>query len=275
REYFLIMQYADGGNLREYLKQYFSKLTWNDKFKLAYQIAEGVKYLHEKDILHQNLHSKNILIHQGEAKIMLNISKNTEADHLGSKMISYHDPKFLENPSYDYDKKSDIYSLGVLMWELSSGKPPFIDEKNEKGLKIHLIDGHREEPIPNTPNEYLKLYKLCWDSEPDVRPSINKVFNKLGKMLYAQNKKILEPLELIRLIKHNHLTDVIKMEDLSEKSNISKELLKATWKKTVVCKRLESTQLSESFLHELKMYKKLNGCSRITRILGISLSELN
>ncbi|POG83076.1 kinase-like domain-containing protein [Rhizophagus irregularis DAOM 181602=DAOM 197198] len=102
-------------------------------------------------------------------------------------MISYIDPKLLEDYTYKYNDKSDIYSLGVLMWELSSGYPPFINNENENLLRIHLIGGRREEPIPDTPDEYLKLYKLCWDSEPEVRPTISKVFTKLGKMLGIQD----------------------------------------------------------------------------------------
>ena len=65
-------------------------------------------------------------------------------------MISYFDPKLLEDYSNQYNNKSDIYSLGVLMWELSSGKPPFIGE-NENNLRYHLINGHRVDSIPNTP----------------------------------------------------------------------------------------------------------------------------
>src|SRR6266542_723136 len=212
------MQYADGGNLRTYLKNNFFTLSWNDKIKLAYQITEGIKNLHDKDIFHQNLHSKSILMHQEEAKIMLDIVKSTKTDYLdGSKMILYVNPKLLENKSYEYDKKSDIYSLGVLMWELTSGYPP----KNENILKNHIIDGYRENQIPGTPKEYLDIYKSCWDYEPNERPSINQVFDKLGKMLYThQNEKDLEPLELIKLIKINHLIKVIAADELSVKNNI-------------------------------------------------------
>jgi serine/threonine protein kinase len=49
------MQYADGGDLRNYLKNNFKKLTWNDKKKLASQIAEGLNYLHNEDVLHRDL----------------------------------------------------------------------------------------------------------------------------------------------------------------------------------------------------------------------------
>jgi serine/threonine protein kinase len=194
KEYLLIMQYADGGNLRQYLKNNFSLLTWDDKIKLAYQITEGIKYLQGENILHRDLHSGNIVIHQGEAKIIdLGIAKSMETQtnfHSGIfGSLPYIDPKILEDYSYKYNNKSDIYSLGVLMWELSSGKPPFINE-NDNVLKYGIISGRREEPVPDTPLEYLELYKLCWDSDPDVRPSISQVFNKLvklGRMMNIQD----------------------------------------------------------------------------------------
>ncbi|RIA88667.1 kinase-like domain-containing protein [Glomus cerebriforme] len=195
KEYLLVMQYADGGNLREYLKQNSSNLTWDDKIKLAYQITEGIKFLQGEKILHRDLHSGNIVIHQGEAKIIdLGIAKSTETEtqiHSGVfGVIAYIDPKILEDYSYKYNNKSDIYSLGVLMWELSSGKPPFANEKNENILKYQLINGRREKEIPETPNDYFELYKLCWDPDPNLRPTVDKVFIKLGRMLGIKDDSI-------------------------------------------------------------------------------------
>ncbi|PKC01806.1 kinase-like protein [Rhizophagus irregularis] len=68
-EYLLIMQYANGGDLQNYLKNDFRNLTWNDKKKLAFQIADGLNYLHYENIFHRDLHSKNIVIHESNAKI--------------------------------------------------------------------------------------------------------------------------------------------------------------------------------------------------------------
>ncbi|CAB4381002.1 unnamed protein product [Rhizophagus irregularis] len=187
KEYLLITEYADGGNLRQYLKNHFSELTWNDKIKLAYQITEGIKFLHGENILHQDLHSKNIVIRHGDAKIIsLGIAKSTESqtnlhsDVIG--MIAYIDPKRLKDSFYEYNDRSDIYSLGVLMWELSSGRPPFINDINESLLRSGLLAGRREESVPDTPNEYLILYKSCWDPEPNTRPSIIQVYNRLVKL---------------------------------------------------------------------------------------------
>ena len=55
------MQYADGGDLENYLKNNFERLTWDDKKKLAFQIADGLNYLHNENILHRDLVSSIIL----------------------------------------------------------------------------------------------------------------------------------------------------------------------------------------------------------------------
>ncbi|CAB5365427.1 unnamed protein product [Rhizophagus irregularis] len=68
-DYLLIMQYADSSDLQNYLKDNFKNLTWDDKKKLAFQIADGLNYLHNENILHRDLHSKNIVIHEHNAKI--------------------------------------------------------------------------------------------------------------------------------------------------------------------------------------------------------------
>ena len=55
KEYLLVMQYADGGDLRNYLENNFKNLTWDDKKRLSFQIAEGLNYLHNENVLHKDL----------------------------------------------------------------------------------------------------------------------------------------------------------------------------------------------------------------------------
>ncbi|PKB92052.1 hypothetical protein RhiirA5_446240, partial [Rhizophagus irregularis] len=62
-------------------------------------------------------------------------------------------------------KKSDIYSIGVLFWEISSGKPPFHEENYKIGLIYDISQGRREEIISVTPNDYSTLYTECWNND--------------------------------------------------------------------------------------------------------------
>ena len=74
-------------------------------------------------------------------------------------VIPYFDPQRF-NEKYEPNKKSDIYSVGILLWELTSGKPPFSDLNISRNtLMFSISQGTREKPIPNTPDEYVNLYK--------------------------------------------------------------------------------------------------------------------
>ena len=82
-------------------------------------------------------------------------------------VIPYIDPKRFSSIQksnnnseqiYSLNKKSDIYSLGVLLWEISSGQPPFNTERYDIGLAISILQGLREKPISNTPDDYVKIY---------------------------------------------------------------------------------------------------------------------
>ncbi len=91
--------------------------------------------------------------------------KISEASNNVSKVfgiVPYVDPKGLNDPSYELDKKSDIYSIGVLMWQISSGHQPFpgvsgVDR--DVRLSLTILSGTREKTINGTPIEYSNLYK--------------------------------------------------------------------------------------------------------------------
>ncbi|GBC22190.2 kinase-like domain-containing protein [Rhizophagus irregularis DAOM 181602=DAOM 197198] len=192
------MEYADGGTLRDYLNKNFNRLDWNNKFNLAYQLACSVLCLHDEGIIHRDLHSCNVLVHQNSIKLAdFGLSKRIdEASNSQSRlrgMTPYIDPKALMNGNDSkLNEKSDVYSIGVLLWEISSGKPPFHEEKNNIGLSYDISRGRREEIIPDTPNDYSNLYTECWNNEPSKRPTIYEVGNRLRVFIPNSNSTTID-----------------------------------------------------------------------------------
>src|SRR3954453_19065163 len=85
---------------------------------------------------------------------------------------------------------SDVYSIGMLMWEISSGLPPFV-YKHHYDLAIKIINGMRPRVIPGTPLKYKELMEQCWDANSEKRPDIETLGNKIGEMnrLNYQNEE--------------------------------------------------------------------------------------
>jgi serine/threonine protein kinase len=112
------------------------------------------------------LHDKNILVHQKNIKLAdFGLSKKIAEESSNANkvfgVVPYIDPKSLNNQQYKLNEKSDIYSIGVLIWQISSGRQPFRDKgfDYDVQLSIAIINGLREEAIDETPVAYSNLYK--------------------------------------------------------------------------------------------------------------------
>ncbi|CAG8627826.1 14663_t:CDS:2 [Funneliformis mosseae] len=184
RRYFMVLEYANGGDLRSYLRKNHQSISWKMRINMAKQISSGLKCIHERNIVHRDLHSKNILVHDGKMMITdFGLSKsldNNETSLVGG-MVGYIEPLCFINSSYKRDKASDIYSLGVLLWELSSGRPPF-DNMGILDIASAVVQGRREAPINGSPPEYVAIYQMAWNNQPKKRPTINKIRDDLDKL---------------------------------------------------------------------------------------------
>ena len=102
------------------------------------------------------MHQKKIkLADFGLSKKIAEASSNTSKIF---GVIPFVDPQRLNDKGYKLNKKSDVYSIGVLMWQISSGCQPFSDDSYDASLILSIVNGKREEIIDNTPIEYSNLY---------------------------------------------------------------------------------------------------------------------
>jgi serine/threonine protein kinase len=111
------------------------------------------------------------LVHQGNIKLAdFGLSRRTREATSKKEpiyLVPYIEPKRLADQLYPLNEKSDVYSVGVLLWEISSGKPPLHNFYKEDGpykmnsnfLTLRIYQGQREDIVPGTPKDYVDIYK--------------------------------------------------------------------------------------------------------------------
>ncbi|RIB07270.1 kinase-like domain-containing protein [Gigaspora rosea] len=195
----IVLQYANGGTLRSYLR---SKINENifiisraEIILITKQIISGLQSLHDNKVIHRNLNPENILIVRDdnmasiyEKSFNIAIDFGSADDSLTSAFstIEYEDLQFLIN-TRGPTCKSDIYSLEVILCELTSGIRPYSKYNNKFVLAYYISKGLREKIIPGMPSSYSRLYKKCWSTNPKKRPELQKILHEIHKI--QQNGK--------------------------------------------------------------------------------------
>ncbi|GES83777.1 kinase-like domain-containing protein [Rhizophagus clarus] len=141
------------------------EMNYSLVLEYAEEISSAMSWLHvDKRIILGDLHPNNILIQKDTIKL---------ADFGRSCLKG------------SVSKKSDIYSLGAIFWELTSCRSPFdFETKNNDPFEIFkikpdILSGKREKPISGTDHKFITLYKKCWQYEPDERPDIHQVISEI------------------------------------------------------------------------------------------------
>ena len=189
----MVMEYADGGDLYQKIKEkQKSQILFeeSDIWRIFIQLVKGLKALHELNILHRDLKSANVfLMKDGSVKLGdLNVSKvfRQNMGYTQTGTPYYASPEVWNDKPYD--TKSDIWSMGCVLYEMTSLKPPF-RAKNMEGLYKKVIEG-RIIRIPNKfTNDLYKIIQHLLQVKPEKRPSC-------GELL--QNPIILRRIEFFK-----------------------------------------------------------------------------
>ncbi|POG72957.1 kinase-like domain-containing protein [Rhizophagus irregularis DAOM 181602=DAOM 197198] len=171
-------------DLRKYLQQNHNQLTWKVKIFIVQRIIEAVYNIHEKNIIHRDLHSGNILHSPRSDKWHISdlgfcgpADKPTKSIY-GN--LPYIAPEVISGKQTT--TASDIYSVAMLMWEVSSGQPPFINYEHDYDLAMNIINGIRPRIVSGTPLEYKNLIVQCWDADPSKRLNISELLRKIREI---------------------------------------------------------------------------------------------
>ncbi|CAN6580060.1 hypothetical protein ACFX13_032207 [Malus domestica] len=179
----IVTEYAKGGSVRQFLaKRQSRSVPLKLAVKQALDVARGFAYVHGLGLIHRDLKSDNLLISSDKSiKIadfgVARIEVQTEGMTPETGTYRWMAPEMIQHRHYT--QKVDVYSFGIVLWELITGMLPF---QNMTAVQAAFAVVNKS-VRPNIPNDCLpvlcEIMTRCWDANPDVRPSFTEVVRML------------------------------------------------------------------------------------------------
>uniref|UniRef100_A0A673BSV5 Fibroblast growth factor receptor 4 n=1 Tax=Sphaeramia orbicularis TaxID=375764 RepID=A0A673BSV5_9TELE len=191
---YVLVEYASKGSLREYLrarrppgmdytfdvtKVPEEQLTFKDLLSCAYQVARGMEYLASKRCIHRDLAARNVLVTEDNVMKIADFGLARG----GRLPVKWMAPEALFDRVYTH--QSDVWSFGVLMWEIFTlGGSPYPGIPVEELFKL-LKEGHRMDKPSNCTHELYMMMRECWHAVPTQRPTFKQLVEELDRVLLS------------------------------------------------------------------------------------------
>ncbi|POG77116.1 kinase-like domain-containing protein [Rhizophagus irregularis DAOM 181602=DAOM 197198] len=188
KNYIMVLQYAEGGDFNKWINRNYESFDWTNKIKVLNNIINGLKEIHQKRKVHHDLHTRNILFLFRSTSDIVEYTRISdmglcgEVDNIDEEKIygvmPYVAPEVLRGKLYT--QAADIYSFGMVMYFIATGRQPFADRAHDELLALDICEEVR--PKLNeleAPKFYIELMKRCWDSNPNNRPNAAEISDQL------------------------------------------------------------------------------------------------
>ena len=191
--HYIVMEFVEGVTLKTYIEKK-GQLSFKEAVSIAIQVGRGIEAAHSKGIVHRDIKPQNIIIStEGKVKVTdFGIARAATANTINSDVmgsVHYSSPEQARNGFVD--GKSDIYSLGIVMYEMVTGRVPFDGDTTVAVAIQHL----QEEMVPpsayalDLPISMEKIILKCTQKSPDRRyDTITALLTDLRKALISPNE---------------------------------------------------------------------------------------
>ena len=215
--YYIVMEYVEGITLKTYIEKK-GQLSFKESASIAIQVARGIESAHNKNIIHRDIKPQNIIIStEGKVKVTdFGIAKATSSNTISSDVmgsVHYASPEQARNGFVD--GRSDIYSLGIVMFEMVTGRVPFDGETTVAVALQHLQEeiARPSKYAPDLPISFEKIILKCTQKTPDRR------YQTIEELLADIRRSLAHPDEdfvTIAPLVDNGKTKVISPQELEQ-----------------------------------------------------------
>ncbi|CAN1157865.1 Probable serine/threonine-protein kinase SIS8 [Linum perenne] len=189
-----VAEYMVDGSLRHVLLRKDRYLDRRKRLLIAMDAAFGMEYLHSKNIVHFDLKCDNLLVNLKDPQRPIckvadfglsKIKRNTLVSGGVRGTLPWMAPELLNGGSNKVSEKVDVFSFGIVLWEILTGEEPYAN-MHYGAIIGGIVNNTLRPTIPNFCDpEWRRLMELCWAPNPEARPSFTEIASKLRTMSAA------------------------------------------------------------------------------------------
>ncbi|XP_060660918.1 dual specificity protein kinase pyk3-like isoform X3 [Drosophila nasuta] len=216
---YMIFELADCGSLYNFLHCSANDVSYVDKINWMAQCAKGIDYLHSNNTIHRDLKTQNLLLFDKYRRLKIGdfgtVKQLTTINTEFIGTIRYMAPE-LVIANGKYTEKCDVFSFGIIFWEVMSRKKPFENLKDMHPLAIQkkILEGLRPNIYDAITYEGSDCFKRtieeCWAEDPGIRPSIKELIGvfKINRIVYCNVNY--DDIELGKMVASGKYNEVYK-----------------------------------------------------------------
>ncbi|XVF45589.1 hypothetical protein PTKIN_Ptkin02bG0218300 [Pterospermum kingtungense] len=181
----IITEFMSGGSVYDYLHKQKGVFKLPSLLKVAIDVSKGMNYLHQNNIIHRDLKAANLLMDENEVVKVADFGVarvKAQSGVMTAETGTYRwmAPEVIEHKPYDH--KADVFSFGIVLWELLTGKLPY-EYLTPLQAAVGVVQKGLRPTIPKNTNPKLaELLERCWQQDPALRPDFSEIIEILQQI---------------------------------------------------------------------------------------------
>ncbi|XVE48801.1 hypothetical protein DITRI_Ditri01bG0031800 [Diplodiscus trichospermus] len=181
----IITEFMSGGSVYDYLHKQKGVFKLPSLLKVAIDVSKGMNYLHQNNIIHRDLKAANLLMDENEVVKVADFGVarvKAQSGVMTAETGTYRwmAPEVIEHKPYDH--KADVFSFGIVLWELLTGKLPY-EYLTPLQAAVGVVQKGLRPTIPKNTNPKLAvLLERCWQQDPTIRPDFSEIIEILQQI---------------------------------------------------------------------------------------------